>query len=821
MAQTTGESITPIRSSLGIAISAAVAGTSVAHAQDDGGLEEIIVTATKREVSMQEIPIAVTAFSEDEIVFQRFRNFSDYVGQIPNLSISDRQPGATSVIMRGCAAQGLSFGDSATTSVYLDEQPITSSGFNPDPRLIDIERVEALAGPQGTLFGDAAQCGTLRIITNKPDTTAASGWVDLTGSTITDGGSGFDLGAMANLPLIQDKLALRLVGFYADEPGWVDNVLSPTPGEQGDNAAFVDEDVNSSVWSGARGMLRWNPNEQWTVDLAGIYQNYELDGFGDADLNQQVYEDTSVFPTFGAREQARFGEERWQDEWYQASITIEGELEFGSIVLTAAYFDRDSEYLADSSVYHQTFQQTGDYLRQIYYDPTLPTYDFLGDPISTNFDVRNTTVQSLELRYATPAEGRWSAIVGGFYSKREVDEVFVSNIDGYSETPNFAYLNYVGFYAYGAEYVTRPTNNWFSGFYDSTLEQWAVFGEVGFDVTENFSVTAGGRFYNIENDYINQRAHGVGINGGIPDCSPGADYCFGIFEPGNADEDGFVPKLTASYSLDDDKLLYATYSEGFRRGGANSARPQSVFGPAGRFPPPAGTLGEYESDTVTNIEFGAKTDWLDGRLRLNAAVYQMTWDDIQIQVEDPQPDVESVGVLNFPEAEIVGAEFWLNWLPTDSLSIDATFGYNDGELSEDAAVFPGTASEISAPNGTPLPIVPDIQASLNVSYTFPNELLGGSPYVFARYQHTGDSVNSLAGLESVTTGLDVREQAAWQTLDLSAGIEGENWLLAVWIDNVADEKAELFFNNRWQQQRLSTNRPRTIGVSYRVSFGGN
>ena len=164
---------------LSVAISAAVAGVGAAQAQDNT-LEEIIVTATKREVSQQDAPIAVTALSEEVIALQRFKTFNDYAGQIPSLALSERQPGANSVIMRGCAAQGLSFSDSATTSVYLDEQPITAAGYNPDPRLVDIARVEALAGPQGTLFGDAAQCGTLRIITNKPDPNNTSGWVNLT-----------------------------------------------------------------------------------------------------------------------------------------------------------------------------------------------------------------------------------------------------------------------------------------------------------------------------------------------------------------------------------------------------------------------------------------------------------------------------------------------------------------------------------------------------------------------------------------------------------------------------------------------------------------
>ena len=189
---------------LSIAVGAAVASTGAAQAQETA-LEEIIVTATKRAVSQQDAPIAVTALSDEEISLQRFKTFNDYVGQIPSLALSERQPGANSVVMRGCAAQGLSFSDSATTSVYLDEQPITAAGYNPDPRLVDIARVEALAGPQGTLFGDAAQCGTLRIITNKPDTNNTSGWVNLAGWAVKDGGASYDVSAMMNIPLVRTK----------------------------------------------------------------------------------------------------------------------------------------------------------------------------------------------------------------------------------------------------------------------------------------------------------------------------------------------------------------------------------------------------------------------------------------------------------------------------------------------------------------------------------------------------------------------------------------------------------------------------------------
>lgn len=820
MAASSSNSVAGRKHQISLAVSAAVTGFTSANAQDNElegvTLEEIIVTATKREVSMQDTPLSITAFSDEEITLQRFNNFSDYVGQIPGLAISDRQPGAKSVIMRGCAAQGLSFSDSATTSVYLDEQPITAAGYNPDPRLVDVARVEALAGPQGTLFGDAAQCGTLRIITNKPDATRQSGWIDLTGSSVTDGGSGYDISAMGNFPLIEDKVALRIVGFYADEPGWVDNILSPSPAQTFDNSVEVKDDVNSSVWSGGRATLRINASDQWTVDLSGIYQKYELDGYADATLNQQLFEDTTIFPTFGAREQARYNDDQWEDEWYQAALTIEGDLDIGSFVFSTAYFDRDSSYFADATVYLQTYQQVGDYIRAYYYAGAL-IYDFGGDPRASNFDGRETSNFSVEARYATPTDGRWSAIVGAFFNHREVDELFVSNVDDLTGTDAFNYINYAGYYFYGIP-PKYESNNWFSGTYESELDQWAIFGEVTFDVTENFSITAGGRYYDIQNDFLIVNGALVGLNGGPPDCT--VDYCYAPGNLGQADDSGFVPKVNLSYRFDDEKMAYFTYSEGFRRGGANSARPQSVFGPPSQqFPPPAGTLNEYDSDTVINYEIGAKTDWLDNRLRFNIAVYHMVWEDIQVQAEDPQDGIFTLGIVNFPEAEIDGVEAWFSWLPTDSWNIEATIGYNNGELSESKTLFEGTGGELSVPVGTPLPIVPDWKASVNLTYDIPAEWFGGEPYALARYAYTGESVNSLAGIESSPFLSPVVPQDAWQTIDLQLGIQADNWSAALFIDNVADEEAELFFNNRWAQQRLSVNRPRTVGLTYRYNFG--
>ena len=820
------------KSLVGLAVSAACAGVPVAQAQ--AVLEEIIVTATKREANMQDVALSITAFTDEEIVRQGFKNFSDYVGQIPSLSLTERQPGATSIVMRGCAAQGLTFSDSATTSVYLDEQPITAAGYNPDPRLIDVARVEALSGPQGTLFGDAAQCGTLRIITNKPNANEFDGWFDVTAMSVQDGDTGYDLSVMVNMPIVQDKLALRLVGFVADEPGYINNVLSPSPGSDPalgvdpannfDNAAFVAEDVNSSSYTGGRAGLRWNATETWTVDFNGIYQKYELDGFGDVDLNQQQFADTGTFPTLGKLDQIRFSRDEWEDEWYQLALTAEGSVGFADLIVTGAYFERESFYNADSTVYLQAFQQINSYYNYYcdyvtgYYCYNI--YDFNGDPLSNDFDGREITSTTFEARLSSPADAdsRWSWIAGGFYNRRDLTELFTANIGGMwnaatQETLGGYYLNY-SVYNPNAGSSSR-SDNWWTGTYNSQLEQYAVFGEISVDVTDNFSITAGGRWYDITNDYVVVQAALVDVTGGTPDCS--THYCYtGPNDVGKGKDTGFVPKVTLSYSWGD-KMVYGTYSEGFRRGGVNSARPQSIYGSVPGFggDPNAGRNSQYAPDEVTNYEIGAKTEWLDNRLRFNISAYHMVWDGIQVQAEDIVTGSFALGIINLAEATIDGADAWLAWAPTDSLEIEATVGYNNAEISERFTI-PDTTTVI--PEGRQLPLVPDWKASLNLTYTFTGELFSGTPYVLASYRYTGESTNSL-GIESSSFIYLVRSQPEWSVLDLRVGLDGESWRASVYVDNVTDQYAELFYNNRWAQQRLSVNQPRTFGINFRKNFG--
>ncbi len=835
---------------LSVAVSAICAGVPVAYAQDDGQdvadgltLEEVLVTATKRgELNLQDVPMSITAFTDADIKLQGFKRLEDYAGQIPSLSFGRREPGGSSVIIRGCSVSAVAFTDNPTTSVYLDEQPISQQGFNPDPRLVDIERVEALSGPQGTLFGEASQCGTLRIITNKPDASAFESWVDLTANTVKGGDSGYDVSAMINIPLVEDTLALRLVGFTAEDAGWVDNIFSTSPGGTFDNAEHVADNVNTSNTSGARVSLRWVPGDNWTFDVQGIFQDTQADGFGDSDLAEGFDEDSGL----GKWQQLRFNPESWSDEWYQIALTAEGSLGWADATITAGIAHRETRYDADSTAYWHYFQLAGDYYREMS-NPDALFYDWGGDPHAFSIDQQEWDRTSFEARLSSPADSdsRWSWIAGVFYSKNESGpQFFTANVIGQGDnchtyyaagegcSNHHAYVAYAHYYYFGT--FLEPSDNAWHGIYETNLKQKAVFGEFTFDVTENFAVTLGGRWYDIKNDRISR--NGALVNppeSKVMNCGTDADRaawgtpeereageagiatadlhrCY-VDEFATNTESGFVPKVNLTYRIDDDKMVYFTYSEGFRSGGVNSAKLGSLYGPGGEF-------HTFTGDTLVNYEIGTKTTWAGGRFQFNLAVFRMEWDDIQIEAVDPDAPFYSLGILNFPQAQIDGLEADFSWIPAENWKLTGTLGYNDAALSESAILFPDGSEPKEAVKGTRLPLVPKWKGSLLAEYTFSNEIWGAVPYILGVYQYQGDSVNSLDGIQSIIADNAVRTHPSYSIFNLRFGLNADNWSATIFVDNMFNEYAQVLFNDRWIKSRLTTNRPRTIGINYRYNW---
>ncbi|MGH8244976.1 MAG: TonB-dependent receptor, partial [Gammaproteobacteria bacterium] len=341
--------------------------------------------------------------------------------------------------------------------------------------------------------------------------------------------------------------------------------------------------------------------------------------------------------------------------------------------------------------------------------------------------------------------------------------------------------------------------NWYWAVYDSTLEQTAIFGDFSFDFTDNFTVTAGGRWYKVEED--RHTIIGGLMQGGFPNVF--TDLVFSD-ETRQSQESGFLPKASLEYRVTDDKLIYLTFSEGFRSGGGNAARRDSIF---------ANEFATYKSDILVNYEWGAKTAWFDGRLQLNAAAYWMIWKDIQIQLEDPDPVLFQLGFVNFPEAKVRGFEIDFQLVPAESWNLGGSVSYNDAVISKTE-----TLGDFTAVEGTRLPITPDWKASAWVEYSFPTEVFGALPYVRFDYSHTGESINSLGGFEAIVGGYDPTTQDPYDIGDFKIGLDADLWSASLYIDNVWDERGDQFISNRWAVQRLSINTPRTFGLSFRKRF---
>ena len=795
------------KKTLAAMVSAVIGSTSMANAQNLT-LEEVIVTATKRKSTLQSLPQAITAFTTEDIKRQGFAVLDDYANSIPSLAFARREPAGTSVVFRGVAASGIQYGTNPSASVYLDESPITQAGLNPDPRLIDIERIEALSGPQGTLFGDASQSGTLRIITNKADPTQMSGWVEGNVAYVEDSDDlDNDISGMVNIPLIEDKLAVRLVGFRSDEAGYVDNVLGESQADQWvesriasglpvrerfDNANRVDDDVNSAETVGGRAALRWFINDDWTVDIAGIIQNLDVDGYGDVNLG------------LDDREQVRFENEELSDDWYQVSVSLEGNLGFADMVLTGSYFNRELTYDADATDYLHDFDQK--------YNPSYRAiYDFTGAPRGFVIQDQDDDRWTVEGRLTTPldSDSRWNGLVGFFYGKLDREQLNISDVRGFSNTEYYAnlgyyYLNYLANSPYyNPNYATfhnTGSDNWFFGAYDLDLEQVAIFGEVTWDATEKLSFTAGARWFDHEQEFKLQQGDL------LEDRSVNVERnYFYTNETKNFSEDDWVPRLNATYQINDDVLTYVTYSEGFRSGGANPLRNTSVL------------PDEYDSDTLKNYEIGLKSEWFDNTLRFNAVAYHMQWDDIQIQVNDPF--AFSLGIVNFSEAEIDGFEGEISWLPAVGWDITANFAFINAEISEDNTIEENGVVIAEVSDGTQLPITPEEKGSIAIQYTFQNQLFDAEPFVRLDWVYVGESVNSLDGTESIVFTQGATDQPDYDIGNLRMGLDAEKWSATFYVNNLTDENAKQFYNNRWgSRQRISINKPRNIGLTLRWRF---
>ena len=768
-----------------------------AHAADPAEapvLEEITVTAQKRSENLQDVPLSIQAFSTARLQELGIGDFDDYAKYLPSVSFQKvGSPSFEHTYMRGVSSggDGNHSGSQPSVGMYLDEQPVTTIDGNLNIHLYDIERVEALAGPQGTLYGASSQAGTIRIISNKPDPSGFKAGYDLDLNNVDHGGTGFDVEAFVNLPL-SSSAAVRLVGWDQHDAGYISNVHGtvtfPTSGAVFDNAAFVKKDYNTVETTGGRAALKVELNDSWTILPTVMGQVQKTDG------------DFAYNPAVGDLEVQHYFPQYVRDSWVQSALTVEGKIGNFDLVYAGAYLLRNTHEQSDYTDY------------SLYYDSAYGK-DFVDNagnlinPAQTIIGTDHYSKYSHELRVSSPKDNRLR-FVGGLFLERQVHEIlqdYLVNNDGAlgSVPPND--LSVPGW----------PGTLWLTD-QERVDRDKAIFGEFTFDITDHLSASAGLRHFTYDNSL--QGFYGFNANFLA---SEGTGTCFTPFVPFHgapcSDLDrgtsgsGNSPKLNLTYRFDHDRMIYATYSKGFRPGGVNRNG--------------GGTIPPYQPDYLKNYEIGWKTSWFDNRLRFNGAVFREDWSNFQFSYLG----ANSLTIItNAGQARIDGLETDLEFAATQDFTLTSGFSLLNARLIQ---TFCGDLSVCNAPGfdpstyeqyataGTRLPVTPRFKGNITGRYTFPvgsykGDIQGSAVYV-------GERTSDLRTLAANALG----DEPSYTVFDFSAGIQMNSFHYSVYINNAFDKRAVL---DRYAEcdvllcgainQYVVPNQPRTIGVKFGQKF---
>ena len=839
-----------------------------ASSGNTGGVPDIVVTATKQSENLQDVPIAVSAIGAEALDELAIDTFGDYLEQLPSVTAGGSGPGQSTIYIRGLASTTPNLttagvaGLAPNVALYLDEQPLGQPGRNLDVYAADLERIEVLSGPQGTLFGASSQAGVVRLITNKPDLGGFDASFKAGVSFTKKGESSYNAEAMINVP-VTESFALRGVVFLDDQGGYIDNIAGTIdasqsgrfreatdvrangvvvgPNRQGfqaggpaagttfiaaDNAGLVEEDFNDTQYSGFRvsGLYEFGPD--WRLTVSHARQSVESDGVFFADPALDI-DDLEI---------QRYEQDRIEDDYSNTSWTIEGRLGALDIVYTGAYTDRETQQRVDYTDYLFVGQYLPYYIcdTAVVYPgyvanaPADPTCYAPNTFVSSNTD---TTVFTQEFRVSTPQENRFRVTAGAFYSDLELRELndftYPSNTqvrgsDGVTTgfLPNFPLTNVNAppgtINSAAAGYFTEagpfPAPVIFRNDILRTDQQLGLFGEASFDIIPDvLTITGGLRYYNIEVDlegsanssFFNLNSPVFGANTGVPlnervDQQRGGTNISAQFGPNNtvgapdvAKADGFIFKGTATFTPNQDLLFYLTYSEGFRPGLLN--RPGGAAGPNGFTVP-----FELETDEVKNYEFGWKMDLADGQLRLNGSAFYVDISRLQTTIFDP-----SITNLffsdNAADAEIYGLEGEVTYAPynVDGLTVTGAFSFLDTEITN---VLTPTNDVIA---GQPLAYAPEFQGNLRARYEW--EIGDLTAHIMPQVVHSASKLTDIIEINKFRL-------EGYTTFALSAGVKSENWSFEIFGENLTDERAEVAGNFVNDVERITTNRPLTVGL---------
>ncbi|MBO9498033.1 MAG: TonB-dependent receptor [Novosphingobium sp.] len=715
---------------------------------DDG--DAIIVTAQKREQNLQDVPASVTALSTKKLEDLQVNELADMVKFLPSVTIQTAGPGFSQVYFRGVSS-GENANHSAslpTVGTYLDEMPITTIQGALDIQAYDLARVEALAGPQGTLYGASSMAGTVKMVTNKPDMTSTYGAVDLELNQVQHGGVGGIAEGFLNLRLT-DTVAARLVGWYRHDAGYIDNIPGcrtyPSSGIEQCNTAYAKDDYNDADTYGGRLALGIDLDDNWTLRPTVMGQIQKVHGTFAQERSSAVTKDYQT---------VQYNYEYSQDKWLQAAMTIEGKLGNWDLVATGGQLWRQDETYQDYSDYAFFYDS--------YYHSLDPAsgylvYDNDGNQISPNQYIQGTDRYRKsfgEVRISSPADAP-IRFIGGVFAQRQTHYItqhyIIDGLADESDDPDQR-----------VEVPGTVDNIWLTA-QKRVDRDLAAFGELSYDLTDKLTLTAGGRIYYYKNSLEGFFGF-AGADYEGPSTVSGAPY--DVFDKATSDT-GFIHKLNATYKITPDVLVYATWSRGFRPGGINRR----------------GTLPPYGPDTLDNYEVGWKTQF--GPITFNGAIYQEDWKHIQLSFlgANGLTEIRDAGI-----ARIRGIEGDLSF-HEGGLTLGISGSYNDAKITRDFceianADFDCTTpgNSLLAPAGTQLPVTPKIKGNALARYEFPIGDWKG--HIQMAISHTGKRRNDLRPDINAIVG----NLAAYTTADFSLGFDTGAYRAEIFATNLFGSK---------------------------------
>ena len=772
--------------------------------ESESALDEIIVTARKRGAEvLQEIPATISVIDEDLLRRMNVSEFEDFAYQVPGLTFKSKGPGEKRYVLRGVQSAG-----QQQVAVYFDEVPLPgiqqeasdSGSQTTDLKLYDLARVEVLKGPQGTVFGANSQTGTVRYISNKPKLDKLEGSVRLDLSQTDEAGDpNWGVFGMVNVPIIDDKLGVRVVAYTEYDAGYVDNVRLNL------------EDVNDVESWGVRGLVRWEPTDNLSFDLLAWVQNRDTDGrFGYHPLDSifdnslTLEEKVALSSDQGGRDTVDefiefqtgtfhtgdYVQTPNPDDQEIYSLTMNWELPWANLTAAGSYYARD-------------------FLEGIEASNFLPSC--CGVPQRTRPDlfpaVQNETQTldqtTFEVRLNSTHDGPYQWILGAFYRERE--SYFINNVPIVDPATGLPFENP----PFAPGEVLPPTPGagiegcnpcLFARENDRVIDETAFFGELSYAITSKLEAAVGLRWYETE-----QSDFGFIV---FP-------FAFGAFDPDQvpdtrlAKEDELIPKFQLSYKASDDVLVYALAAQGFRLGGTNQ---QGIF----RVP------FFYASDNLWNYEIGVKSQWLNNRVILNTAVFHIQWEDIQTAGTTPR----GFGFLgNAGEAEITGFEVEIFATPNESW--DFTLGTSwlpKRELTEDQV-----SDDIIAPGrkGDKIPTVPELTINAMAQYSRPLRIGDNSwtGWIRGEYSYRSESETEFRPFEllggDMVNSPRQRTLHDYQILHLRTGVQSDEFDLdiSLYVENVFNAQGDVFlFATPRSVTVKTTNRPRTVGIQVNKRF---